>query len=157
MTVSRNARGSLRLFATVGLFCLAVGAASCAPNRDSVTDPLILSDGSVKATVLAAQAAPGTVVDVRFVSTNSSDFGFSSCGRIVERLVGTAWVRLPPELRLCIAALDAVRAGTTMTYGVDIPPDVTPGTYRFVFEMYMTGPDGGGFAVNVASEPFRVD
>jgi hypothetical protein len=146
---------SIYLVAVVGL--IAIGTESCAPGRDDLTDPPVLGDGSVTAAVLSATAAPGAVVDVRFVSTSTSDFGFSSCGRLVERRVGATWEQLPPELRMCIAVVDLVRAGATATYRVDVPPDATPGTYRFVFEMLKTGPDGGGMQINVASEPFRVE
>lgn len=143
---------SFRLALMVAVLLSVSVLLGCAASATGATPPELRA-GEITAVVVTPDASAGQVVDVVFANGTVQDYGFSNCGRLVERRVGNVWVQLPPELRLCIQALDPVIAGGTPTYRVDIPADATPGTYRFVFEMFTQGVDG---KVLVPTAPFGV-
>jgi hypothetical protein len=142
-------RGTL-LIVSLTLFVAACGeAVVVSPGEGG-----LLPGGSVTATALAAEAPPAGIVQVRFESTGTERYWFNPCNRSVERLEGSRWVALPPELRICTAEIYLLDAGSARTESTDVPADASPGTYQFVFPMSADRVDATPVAVR--STPFTV-
>lgn len=143
-----------RLRTLVTVSSLALGVAACGaevPTR-SVEAPL-LQDSSVVVTVLDVPARPGRAVRVRFENRTDLRVFFHPCDRRVERQDGDGWQPHPPELRLCTAMVFPIAAGEQVVEPVDVPADVAPGTYRFVFPASQDGRYG---QISLVSRPFEV-
>lgn len=125
-----------RFSAALLAIAVSLGTVAC---DSAVSEPLdhgAVIDPRLRAETLADEVAPGAVVGVRLINEGSTEYRFNLCGRQVERLEGSAWVELPPDLRLCTAHLDLLQAGETAESQVDVPGGAAPGTYRFVFHFF---------------------
>lgn len=127
---------SLRSHLVAGLVCVAL--VSACSTEEIVTEPRppgIVETGPVLPIVQSTTATPGAILDVVFRNTSSDAFWFNPCERDVQRREGDAWVTLPDELRVCNSMAYVMEANAERTEGVDVPLDVGPGEYRFVFTM----------------------
>lgn len=119
-----------------GLVCVAL--VSACSTEEIVTEPRlpgIVETGPVLPIVQSTTATPGAILDVVFRNTASDSFWFNPCERTVQRRDGDAWVTLPEEMRVCNSMAYGLAANGERTEGVDVPLDVGPGEYRFVFTM----------------------
>ncbi len=113
------------------------------------------SPDEVSATVLTRGITAGAAVDVKFVNRGRvAIMMHHPCTRRVERRDGDGWTLLPSELRLCIAEVYKLRAGSEEVKVTDVPIDVTPGEYRFRFPV--TFEARSAVAGEVVSAPFTV-
>lgn len=123
------------------LACIAVAmlsaAAACTDVKDPSGPPLldIVQDGPVRPVVEGDVGVPGQGLAVVFHNTVDEVFVFNPCERVTERRVGETWTRMPDELRMCNAMGYLLRANGERREIVDVPGDLTPGEYRFVFTM----------------------
>jgi len=129
---------------------IACGESVVVPPADGAP-PL---EGAVTATVLSEAAVPGATIDVRFQNTGAVRAWFNPCNRTVERLNGSTWVGLPPELRMCTAQAYELDAGSPRVERTDVPADAPTGTLRFVFPMVAEQPGAG--TAQIRSTPFTV-
>lgn len=132
-------------------------AAACSRDGASASGPRlqdVVENGPVVPVVRSADAVPGQAVAVLFRNTVDQEFWFNPCERFTERLVDGAWIRLADELRLCNSMAYVLRASGEREEQVDVPNDLSPGTYRFVF--VMRPPRSGDVSHRPASTTFRV-
>lgn len=108
-------------------------AAESAPSEPPLLS--VVENGPVVPVVAASTALPGSVLQVTFTNTVDREFWFNPCERVVQRREGEGWVLLPEELRMCNSMAYILRPNAERHEGVDVPADLGPGEYRFVFTM----------------------
>jgi hypothetical protein len=145
-------------FAPLVAAAVILGAAAC--NSDgaaSIAPPLldVVEDGPVVPVVQVETARPGQNLPVLFRNRVNQEFWFNPCERFIERNVGGTWVRRADELRVCNKMIYIILPSADREELVDVPLDVAPGTYRFVFVMMR--PTGTGAVSHYpASNTFEV-
>jgi hypothetical protein len=105
--------------------------------------------------------APGATATVRVVSRSSDTLGYNQCSsRLIQRSESGTWVTHPEPGRMCTMELRLLRPGEMQTFTTDLPPNLTPATYRLVLALsrQRSAPPGasGDGSVQAASAPFTV-
>lgn len=136
------------------LAAAAVVATGCSSSgAEGPTQPQ-LRESAIILTLLDSVVGPGHLVRLEQRSLLTRAVGYNHCVRSIQRKVGTDWVNLPEDLRICTMVLYELRPGEVEVVGVDVPPDATPGVYRAILHFQpMAGPGSG---VSVATPPFEV-
>lgn len=110
----------------------------------------------VQATLDRSSYRAGDLITVTLANNSVRHYGYNLCGRSFERLIGTDWSAMPPELRLCAAILHSLPSGGVRSGQADLPTDFAPGTYRLLVYLSETTP-GGNTSTIAISAPFTVE
>jgi hypothetical protein len=106
--------------------------------------------------------APGATVSARLTSRTSDTLGYNQCSnRSIERQQGTSWVAHPEPNRMCTMELRLLLPNETQTLNLDLPANLTAGTYRVVLTLsrQRSAPPGAPAnwgTVRAVSASFRV-
>jgi hypothetical protein len=132
---------------------LALGCRASAEQGAATPEGAAATGPGVALAVEPGRAAPGE--EVELVLRNGSDgaVGYNLCTSVLEREAESGWEAVPSD-RVCTMELRMLEPGQDARFRLELPPDLAPGTYRFLtrVERMETGARDG-----VASDPFSVE
>ena len=128
---------------------------------DSTTQPP--AAGEVTVTLDRGLYAPGATISARVTSQSRDTLGYNQCSnRAIERHQNGNWFPVQEPNRMCTMELRLLMPNESQTVRMDLPSDVTPGTYRVILTLsrQRTAPPGSPAnwgTVRAMSSSFRVE
>lgn len=127
--------------------CVIALALACAPSPDSGVA------GDVRLSVEPEAPSAGDSITLELSNASDEAVGYNLCTSSLERLSGGEWRAVPSD-RVCTMELRTLPPGERARYALILPPDLSPGEYRYVTRVERL--DAGEGSV-LRSGTFRVE